>query len=835
LSRAKLRSTTALIGLLVLGGMPLGAQLSPASSGGALELDRLLQQLGENRRVLLIGAHPDDEDTELLAFLVQGLGADAAYLSLSRGEGGQNLIGTELGIGLGLLRTQELQAARREDGARQFFTRAYDFGYSGSLDETASYWLPDSILKDVVRVVRRFRPHVVVSVFSPTARVGHGQHQMAGLLARRAFDAAADPTAYPGLAVDEGLDPWQPLKLYQTYRLDPGIPSVTLETGALDPRTGRSYHQIAMASRSQHRSQDMGRLQDIGPQRSSLGLLFDRTATGGVELFAGIPRDTSWLQRFADSLRNAIAPVRVANAAAPVARALERARREHLPLERQVLLQRALATAGGLVFDATASEGTVVPGGEVEVTLRLYNGGPRRVLAGRTTIWAPAGWEQVQIDPGAEVLPGAVTVLRTKVAVPSDARVTQPYYLREPMRGALYSWEDADRSVWGEPLQPGLLRAGMTVYVEGEHLRVERDVTYRYNDQAVGEVRLPLRVVPAIDVRIEPRVLLWPTDGPEEQGFSVIVTSNADSSITGEVALRLSRWVGPPAQPFVLTARGQTQTLTFVIENQAEVERDTVAIAVVARTSDGSEYSGAVRTIAYDHIDPVSFLEPARAVIRAAPIRSPDDLRVGYVRGAADRVPEALMRLGFDVQLLDEHALSRGDLSIYDVIVIGSRAYETTSALAQHNGRLLAYVRAGGHLVVQYQQYQFVAGDFAPYRLQIRRPHDRVTDETVPVTVMDPDHPVFRTPNRIEDADWLAWPQERGLYFAGEWDPRYLPLLEMADPGTPPLRGGLLVAEYGEGTYVYTGLSFFRAIPTGTPGAVRLFVNLLSYGRSSAP
>jgi LmbE family N-acetylglucosaminyl deacetylase len=829
-SRAKRRSLPALIALLVLSGSPLRAQLAVPSAGGIAELDRTLQRLGESRRLLVIGAHPDDEDTRLLALVAQGFGAEAAYLSLSRGEGGQNLIGSELGVGLGLLRTRELEAARGEDGARQFFTRAYDFGYSRSLEETETLWLPDSILEDVVRVVRRFRPHVIVSVFSGTPRDGHGQHHMAGVMARRAFDVAGDLTAYPDLAMDEGLEAWQPMKFYQAYRLDPESIPLTLPIGGLDPRTGRSYHQIAMSSRSQHRSQDMGRLQEIGPRSTRVGLLIDRTGEGEDGLFAGVPADTNWLARFADSLRTSIAPARLPDAAAPLAHALDRARREHLPSEQRELLQRALGIAGGIVFDATASRETVVPGDSIEITLRLYNAGRSQVTVGRTTIWTPAGWEQVQIDPDGVLPPGSETVVRRTIAVPDDAVVTRPYFLREPLRGALYHWDFEDRAVRGQPFQPGLFEAGMTVYVEGENLRVEREVTYRYNDQAIGEVRRPVRVVPAIDVRVAPRVLLWTADGPDEQSFTVTLTSNTSSRLDGEVGLEFSRWADPTSQPFALTRHGQSESFTFQIRKQATTERDTVAIRAVARTASGAEYAGAVTTVAYDHIDPVSFVEPARAVIRFAPIRTPPELRIGYVRGAADRVPEALTRLGLDVDLLDEERLLRGELSAYDVIVVGSRAYETNSTLVEHNERLLGYVREGGRMLVQYQQYQFAGGDFAPYPLQIRRPHDRVTDETAPVRVLDSGHPIFQVPNRISDADWLGWPQERGLYFAGEWDARYAALLEMTDPGMPPMRGGLLVTEYGEGTYIYTGISFFRSIPAGTPGAVRLFLNLLAFG-----
>ncbi len=760
-----------------------------------------------------------------MALVARGYGAEAAYLSLSRGEGGQNLIGSELGVGLGLLRSRELEAARREDGARQYFTRSYDFGYSRSLDETETRWLPDTILADVVRIVRRFRPHIIVSVFSGTSRDGHGQHQMAGVMARRAFEVAGDPDRFGS---DEKLNAWQPLKLYQSTRFQPGATTLSLETGALDPLSGRSYHQIAMASRSRHRSQDMGRLQEIGPQRTTLALVQDRTGAGDGALFGGIPRDTTWLPRFADSLRAHLSAVRLEDAAEPLARALERARREHRARSQQELLMRALGIAGGLVVDATANREVVEPGGEVEVTLRLYNAGPHRVGYEHVRLRAPPGWHVEQTDQAGVLEPGTAIAVAKVLTAATDAAVSQPYFLRRDRRGALYDWGGARPSVGGEPFEPSPLYVTVSTWVAGENTVLSREVTHRYNDQAIGEIRRPLRVVPAIDVRLEPRVVLWSADGADEYTLTATLTSNVAHDVTGELVLQVDRWDDPPSQHFTLGGVGASRSFVFAVRKPPDLDRDTVVARALARTSDGKEYSVGVRSIAYDHIDPVWYIEPAQAVIRLGSIRRPEDFRVGYVRGAADRVPEALQRFGLDVDLLEEHHLARGDLSIYDVIVIGSRAYETDAALVEHNDRLLAYVHDGGRMVVQYQQYQFARGTFAPYRLDIRRPHDRVTDETAPVSLLEPTHPVFTTPNRLGPEDWQGWPQELGLYFAGSWDAGYTPLLEMRDPGRAPVQGGLLVAGYGQGTYVYTGLSFFRALPAGVPGAFRLFLNILA-------
>jgi LmbE family N-acetylglucosaminyl deacetylase len=351
---------------LLTAAAPLPAQLEPPSTGGIVELDRELRMLGHEKRVLMIGAHPDDEDTELLTLLVRGRGAEAAYLSLNRGEGGQNLIGPELGMALGLLRTEELLAARRLDGARQYFTRAYDFGYSKSLDETWRHWPRDTILKDVVRIVRRFRPQIVVSVFSGTPRDGHGQHQAAGWAAREAFRAAGDSSRFPELAREEGLAPWTPLKLYRSTRFDSLATTLTLEGGELDRAAGRSFHQIAMAGRSLHRSQDMGRLQQLGASRVPLALLEDRTGKGGGGLFSGIDtagRAPGDIPRAADADPAALLSLRARWAAAGVA------------AEQLAHLDRAITTAAGVVCDARGDDDRVAPGQRITVTLECWNTG----------------------------------------------------------------------------------------------------------------------------------------------------------------------------------------------------------------------------------------------------------------------------------------------------------------------------------------------------------------------------------------------------------------------------------------------------------------------------
>ncbi len=354
-----------------------------------------------------------------------------------------------------------------------------------------------------------------------------------------------------------------------------------------------------------------------------------------------------------------------------------------------------------------------------------------------------------------------------------------------------------------------------------------REASYRSRNQAAGEVRREVRVVPRVDVKVDPGSVVWPATGAIERDFTVSLVHNGSRPYAGEVTLEIDGWPAPEPQRFSFERAGESARLVFAVRRPPNVSDGSVELRAIAIGDDQQRFDVGVEIVEYSHIRPTALVHPARSTVRVTPMTVPVVARVGYVRGAADRVPEALRQIGVPLEILDGDRLAQSDLSVYDVIVVGSRAYETDSALTEHNDRLMEYTRSGGLLIVQYQQYQFIRGGYAPHPLEIGRPHDRVTDETVPVRILRPDHPLFNTPNRIAAADWVGWPQERGLYFAGTWDDAYVPLLEMNDAGRPPLQGGLLVARYGAGTYVYTGLSFFRALPAGTPGAFRLFLNLL--------
>jgi LmbE family N-acetylglucosaminyl deacetylase len=806
------------------------AQLAPAGTGGVAALASTLRQLGSDKRVLMIGAHPDDEDTQLLVWLSRGMGAQAAYLSLTRGEGGQNLIGPELGPELGIIRTEELLAARELDGARQFFTRAYDFGFSKSAEETFRLWPRDSILKDVVAVIRRFRPQIIIAVFSGTPADGHGHHQVSGMLARQAFDLLRDSAGGPQ-------------KFYRSTRGDPASTTLTLPVGTLDPILGQSYFQIAMASRSRHRSQDMGQLQRPGPATSGLALLATKpgvpAGSNGAEtsIFAGV--DTAVAApgygALMDSARAALTPWRPAATLPYLVRALRL-----LGVADSVqrpLLERAIAIAAGVTIDGTTDDGIVTAGQRLQLEVAVWNAGDSAVRVDSVGIAAPTGWGLERLELGAPtVAAGTLLTRRFVLTVARDAERTQPYFLRRPLinRGGLYDWSTAPPDVRGLPFEPPPVTARVRLVIAGEPVTLTREVVYRYRDQAIGEIRRPLFVTRDVDVAITPDELLWPIDGGarEPRPFTITTTNRSRTGPTVRRTLVTvpAGWPPVPAESLTFTREDETKS---VVVSVAPPTADSLRSGTYALRAG----TGWLEIIDYPHIRPRALARPSVAQIRAARLALPGLSRVGYVRGAADRVPEALAAVGVPLELLGPDSLARADLSRYDAIVIGSRAYETEPALVANNGRLVDYVAKGGLMIVQYQQYPFVDGGFAPYPVTIGRPHDRVTDESAPVTPLDPTHPVFHYPNDIGPADWRGWVQERGLYFARTWDTTYVPLLETHDPGpaSPELKGGLLVAPLGRGTYVYTGLSFFRQLPAGVPGAYRLFMNLLGLKRTNVP
>jgi hypothetical protein len=499
-----------------------------------------------------------------------------------------------------------------------------------------------------------------------------------------------------------------------------------------------------------------------------------------------------------------------------------------------------------VVFDATVNDDRVVPGQVLRWVLSLWNASeePRRA-AMRAAECIPLGeCHTPEQEPRAHTIqPGQVGTDSVDYRV-LDQPPSTPYYLRLPRLGDIYQWpeERSDQTrltgglPYGEPFESPTFLGSVEVNAgESDSLGASRlaEAVFRFNDQARGEVRRPVTVVPRVDVKIDPTTELWATNSTAAHRLTVTLTHRAQDSTSGSVGLELPRgWPRVPPQKFRFTREDERGTFVFHVRPPSRNAAGAAEIRARVRDAEGNVYGHGVFTVDYPHIRPRAYTRPATAVIRRAALTLPKLSRVGYVRGAADQVPEALASVGIPVVLLSAETLERGSLSVFDAIVVGPRAYETDSALVANNRRILDYARRGGLVIVQYQQHRFFTGRFAPYPMTVGggQPlvsHDRVTDETAPVKIVANDHPVVQVPNRLTSADWKDWVQERGLYFARSWDRRFRPVLETHDPGEPPLLGGLLIAPIGKGTYVYTGLSFFRQLPAGVPGAFRLFANLL--------
>jgi LmbE family N-acetylglucosaminyl deacetylase len=861
------------IACLVIGGVAADGRAQSLDGTGAVAVGLRLRQLDGVKRVLMIAAHPDDEDTSLLATLARGWGAETAYLSLTRGDGGQNAIGPELWEGLGVVRTGELEAARRLDGAEQFFTRAFDYGFSKSAEEAFSLWPREELLADVVWIIRKYRPHVIVSVWSGTPRDGHGQHQASGIIAQEAYRVAGDPTRFPEQFA-LGVEAWAPSKLYESARGGgrgggaPPVGALTVETGRLDPLLGRSLQQLSAASRSEHRSQEMGSAQAPGPRSTGVRLLDSRV--GNAEgIFAGIdttlvglasslpPAAATTTRRELEAYRSAIAragegmgldPSSVVDELGEAIARLEAARASAgngAPSELRLALARkaelateAFLAAAGASFDVRADDDLIVPGEVVRVRASLWNGGPLTLARPNVGLAAGEGWrvEPVGVEgtsADGSVAPGSLATWTYDVSVPATAEPSRLYFMQGERDGARYRWPD-DPTVWGLPRDPALL-SGTVEFVptaSGAALveRVAARAAWR-NVSVVstrGEISRPVLLVPAVSVRVTPQGIVWPQATSGARSLSVVVRSEAEGGSRGELSVRApSGWsVTPASQPYALDEPGAERTLTFEIRASGAPSVGEHVFAVGARDESGRSFAEGFTLVDYEHIERAALYRPAEARVSVVPVVVAAGLRVGYVMGSGDDGPEAIRQLGVDVELLDEARVRDGDFEGFGVIVLGVRAYEARADVRAAADQLLDFARDGGVVIAQYNRESL--GGLPPMPLEVGNANPRVADERAPVRILAPSAPAFTTPNRIGPADFDGWVQERGLYFGETWDDAYWPLLEMNDPGEEPQRGSLLVAPVGEGLFVYTALSFFRQWSDGVPGAYRLFANLIS-------
>lgn len=814
------------------------AQAQRPASADAAETQAALRRLLVTGSVLYVGAHPDDENTAMLAYLARGRGARTAYLSLTRGDGGQNLLGTEKGELLGVVRTQELLAARRVDGAQQFFTRAIDFGFTKSPDETFRFWGHDEVLADVVWVIRRFRPDVIIARFPTTGEGGHGQHTASAILASEAFDAAGDPARFPEQL--KHVDVWKPKRLlWNVFNFGGATPKdadkmLKADVGAYDPLLGKSYTEIAAESRTMHKSQGQGTPERRGPAPNFFAHIKGDPAS--KDIFDGV--DMTWhringgdavgqlledaARKYDPSNPSAVLPTLVRAYALLSSMQASKTPADPLVFEKRRELGEVIRACAGLWMEVTAPEPYVTPGGEVKVTTTLVN---------RSGF--PMKFETVGVSSaGADVLRAELKnnepfTRETTRPVPTGDYYSQPYWLREEPRAGLFTV--GERSLVGTPENAPQFSVPVSI-VAGEgndHVSFDVPVLYRWVDPVRGTLYRPVAVVPEVALSVEEKTLVFPDRQPKQ--VRVTLKSNTAAETSGVLRLKLpSGWTATPASaPVTLKGKGEEFRAAF---NVTPPQGASVASLAAEFDAGGKTFTRGFNEINYPHIPPQTLFPAAASKLVRVDLQR-HGRTIGYVMGSGDEVPEALRQVGYDVTLLSDEDLEGGDLSRFDALITGVRAYNTRAVLRRQQKRLNEYVERGGTLVVQYNtpDRTLEGAQVGPFPFKLTQ--ERVTDETAAINVLAPGDALMTAPNRITDEDFKGWVQERGLYFATEWDARYTPLFASHDPGEQDSKGSTLVARVGRGTYVFTSLAFFRQLPAGVPGAYRLFVNMISAGR----
>lgn len=816
---------------------------------GSAEIHHSMEKLLVTGSVLMIAAHPDDENTAVIAYFARGRKMHTGYLSLNRGEGGQNLLGSEQGALTGLIRTQELLRAREIDGGVQYFTRVVDFGFSKTAEETLEKWGRENTLRDVVWVIRKFQPDIIINRFSGTSMDGHGHHQSSAMLSKEAFRAAADPSRFPEQL--QWVKPWQAKRIFwntfswrrEEEQAESTQKRLTLPTGEYNPLLGYSYQELAGMSRSQHRSQAMGTPERKGEARDYLVQIDGDPAES--DPFEGI--DTTWDRvpgagEVKRHLAEAVRSFDFADPSRSVAPLL-RARQAMLALESGPLVERKLheleeliGRCAGLWLDASAAKHEVVPGASLKVNLEMVNRSamPIEVLEARVE---GAQGVAATLDAPVSLAPNARVAQTVEVAVATDYPISQPYWLKEAIRNDSYQIAPEDEKLVGLPETPPSYQARFEVLVGEADLRQRigftRPVHHRYVDSLYGELVRSLVVTPPVTLDLGRDSILFPTTDARRVDVTV---SGHQAKVQGEVALELPQgWrVSPASISFAIVEAGEKLTVSFQVTPPAQAAASELrAVATV-----GTErYDRGMVTVSYPHIPPQTLFprQTARLVREEIVLLS---RRIGYVMGAGDEIPRALEQMGASVTLLSENDLARGDLSSFDAIVTGVRAYNTRPDLLANHKRLLDYVERGGTLVIQYFTIAFFGepgpaegAQLGPYPFRIGR--GRVSVEDAPVTFLRPSHILLNKPNRITPADFDGWVQERGLYFPSRFDERYETSVSSYDPGEEPLSSGILYARSGKGVFIFTSYSWFRQLPAGVPGACKIFANLVSAGKAA--
>ncbi len=874
---------------------------------GDVALRLMLRKLSSSGTFMETTAHPDDEDNGLLAMMSHGLGMRTVLVSATRGDGGQNEIGPEIFQALGVLRTEELLAVHRFDGAEQYFTRAIDFGYSFSVEESIQKWGHDEILGDFVRHIRAIRPDVIAGFVCGGG--GGGQHHQASTrLTIEAFRAAADPSRYPE-QIREGLRPWQAKRVFCTEGFGPpgqgGPDLLRSTTSGFDPLLGRTYSELGLEARSMHKCQGTSqllllpgasssrtyRLKDsvIGEPGVALKDMFDGidTTLAGLLAYAGShppPVLVTALQGIGSSVvaaKEAVETRGPGAAAAPLASGLAAVRdlraklapmtgskdstlQDDVRYEIDVRLawkesqfQEALLLTHGIRLEALADDGTVVVGQPVKISAVAGNNGPADVTLKRVNL---AGVEPSTVLPAGSPPASSGVCVPIVGSIPSggaatcaaNVRVGQtplstPYWTPRN-DAARYDFEAG--VPFGAPFRPTPFRATFTLTIGGAEVIVDRNVEFRYGDLFAGEKRMELQVVPPFAVRMTPGIAVIPlapaavrtargsAAGPARaRTIDLTVSNNLNVAVSTSASLEVpAGWnVSPASAPVKFERAEEEVTVSFTVTPGAGSRAGEYAVDGVVSALDGTNATSnaGYEVVEYPHIHRRHVVEPARIRVKVIDVKIAPGLRVGYIMGVGDEMPAAIEQLGADVHLIGATELASGDLSKYDAIVTGVRAYERRPDLRANNHRLLSYVQSGGTVLVNYNKQEFNQAQYGPY--PAKNGTDRITDENAPIEVLVPAHPVFNTPNRIGPADWSGWVQERGTYFLAQRDPRYVDLIRSTDPfplNAGAKTGALVEARYGKGRWFYLGLGLWRQLPAGTDGAYRLMANLLSPGKT---
>ena len=795
-----------------------------------------VQKLNFLGSALYIAAHPDDENTRLIAYLSNHEKARTGYLSLTRGDGGQNLIGPEMRELLGVIRTQELLAARGVDGGEQRFSRANDFGYSKHPDETLKIWDKDKVLADVVWAIRTFKPDVIINRFNHrTPGTTHGHHTSSAMLSVEAFDLANDKTKYPEQL--EYTNTWKPNRLFfntswwfygsqEKFAKADKSKMLSFDIGTYYPLKGLSNNELASIASSQHLCQGFGRLTTRGTQTEYVEFLKGDFPKDKKDIFSGI--NTTWNRvegggEIGDILYDVeqnfdfVNPSKHLPALLKAYQKVQKLKSEHWKKVKTKELKEIIEACAGLYLEASAESSSATPNSSVNVDFEVLNRSGVSIELSSIKILP----ENKKIVKDLDLANNEKKTFTESILIP-EVSYSSPYWLEKPWGLGMYTVES--QQLRGKPETPRPIQVQFNLMIENESVSFIKPVVYRYSKRDKGEIYEPFEVLPKVTTKLLNKVLVFSSE--KSQKVTVEVRSGAKNT-NGKVALKVPNgWtVIPNEAKFSIAQKGDIQLIDFMVTpTKKESEGVLKAIAKV----EGKNYDKELIEINYNHIPKQSVLLPSQAKVVRMNIKK-NGTRIGYIQGSGDAIPESLQQIGYEVTELNVNEIN-GNLEQFDAVVVGIRAYNTIKELQFKQKYLLEYVKKGGNVIVQYNTNRRVDVQ-APYNLQLSR--DRVTDENANVTFLAKEHSILNYPNKITEADFDGWVQERGLYFPNKWSKEYTPILSMHDKGESAKNGSLLVAKYGKGNYIYTGLSFFRELPAGVSGAYKLFANLLSVKEST--